>query len=92
MVNTPAADVERHHHPAEHQQAPGVQLVVGHGHAALGARAGQAHQVLRADVRGEDGRPDDHPAHVPAGQEVVARRVLAAAEIDHQVTPSRIPK
>ena len=69
-------DVERHEHPAQHQQAPGVQLVVGHGHAARCARAGQADQVLRADVRREDRRADDEPAEVAAGQEVVVGGVL----------------
>ena len=77
MVNTMRPGVERHEHPGQHQQAPGVQFVVGHRHAVLGARAGQPDHVLRADVRGEDRGPDDPPAEVAAGQEVVGGRVLA---------------
>ena len=42
--------VERHKHPGQHQQAPGVQLVVGEGDAVLGARTGEADDVLGADV------------------------------------------
>ena len=64
-------DVERHQHPAEHQQAPRVQLVVRERDAAGGAGAGQADEVLRADVGGEDRRADHEPAEVAAGQEVV---------------------
>ena len=74
------AGVERHEHPRQHQQAPGVQLVMRHRHAVLGARAGQADDVLRADVRGEDGRADDPPAEVAAGQEVVGGGVLGPAD------------
>ena len=67
----PRAHVERHHDPAEDEQAPGVELVVGHGHAVGRARPGQADEVLGPDVRGEDGGADDEPAEVPSGQEVV---------------------
>ena len=69
--------VEGHHHPAEDEQAPGVQLVVGHRDTARGARARQAHEVLGPDVRGEDGRPDDPPPQVSPGEEVVVGGVLA---------------
>ena len=57
-----------------------MQLVMGHRHAVLGARAGQAHDVLRADVRGEDRGADDPPAEIAAGQEVIGRGVLASAD------------
>ena len=73
-------DVERHQHPAEHQQAPGVQLVVRERDAAGGAGAGQADEVLRADVGGEDRRADHEPAEVAAGQEVVVGSVPAAPD------------
>ena len=53
-----------------------MQLVVGHRHAALGPRPGQADQVLRADVRGEDRGSHDQPPDMAAGQEVVRRGVL----------------
>ncbi len=69
------AQIERRHHPAEHQQAPRVQLVVREGDAAGRAGASQPDQVLRADVRREDGGANDHPAEVAAGEEVVVRRV-----------------
>src|SRR5512145_877135 len=36
--------------------------------------------MLRADVRREDGRPDDEPAKVPAREEVVGGRILTAAD------------
>ena len=65
------AHVEGHHHPAEHQQAPRVQLEVRQRHAARGARAGEADEVLGADVRREDRGADHHPAQMTAGEEVV---------------------
>src|ERR1022692_1451054 len=74
------AHVERHEDPAQHQQGPGVQLVVRHGDAAGGAGAGQPHDVLRADVGGEDGGADDPPAQVAAGEEVIGGGVLGAAD------------
>ena len=73
-------DVERHQHPAEHQQAPGVQLVVRERDAAGGAGAGQADEVLRADVGREDRRADHEPAEVAAGQEVVVGGVPSAPD------------
>ncbi len=68
--------VERHHHPPQHQEAPGVQLVVGHGHAVRRPRPGQPHEVLGADVRGEDRCADDEPPEVPPGQKVIGRGIL----------------
>ena len=41
--------------------------------------AGQADDVFGADVRGEDGGPDHHPAGVPPGQEVIVGVLLMAA-------------
>ncbi len=70
--------VEGHEDPPEHEQAPGVEFVMRHRHAARRARAGQADQVLGADVRGEDRSADDQPAQVAPGQEVVVGRVLHA--------------
>ena len=40
-------------------------------------KTGQPDKVLRADVGGENGGPDDEPAKVAARQEVIFRRVLA---------------
>ena len=80
IVKTLRAHVERHQHPAEHQQAPGVQLVVGQRDAAGRARAGQADEVLGADVRREDRRADDEPAQAATGEEVVLRGVLVVVE------------
>ncbi len=73
------AHVERHEHPGQHQQAPGVQFIMGHRHAVLGAGTGQADDVLGADVRGEDRGADDPPAEVAAGEEVVGGGVLVLA-------------
>src|SRR2546425_700014 len=53
------------------EQTQRVQLVVGEGHAARRARAGETDEVLGADVGGEDGRPDDEPAQVAAGEKVI---------------------
>ncbi len=75
----PRAHVERHHDPAQDEQAPGVQFIVGHGHAVGRARTGQADEVFGPDVRGEDGGPDDEPAEVAAGQEVLVGGVLLLA-------------
>ena len=75
------AHVERHEHPGEHEQTPGVQLVVRQRHAVLGARAGQADDVLGADVGGENRGADDPPAQIATGQEVVGGGVLVLAEI-----------
>ena len=55
-----------------------MQFVVGHGHAVGTAGAGQADQVLGADVRGEDRGADDEPAQVAPGQEVVVGRVFGS--------------
>ena len=57
-----------------------MQFVMRHGHAVLGARAGQADDVLRADVGGEDGRADDPPAQVAAGEEVIGGGVFGPAD------------
>ena len=73
------AHVERHHDPAEDEQAPGVELVMGHGHAVGRAGPGQADEVLGPDVRGENGGADDEPAEVASGQEVVRRGPLLLA-------------
>ena len=73
-------DVERHQHPAEHQQAPGVQLVVCERDTAGGAGTGEADEVLRADVGREDRRADDEPAEVAAGQEVVVGGIPSAPD------------
>ena len=70
------AHVERHEHPGQHEQAPGVELVVGHGHTVGRAGPGQADEVLGADVRGEDRGADDEPAEVAPGQEVIGRGPL----------------
>ena len=70
------AHVERHHDPAQDEQAPGVELVMGHGDAVGRARAGQADEVLRPDIRSEDRGADDQPAQVAAGQEVIGRGPL----------------
>src|ERR1035441_182758 len=43
------------------------------------ARPGQPDNVLRANVRGEDGCADYPPAEVAAGQEVVGSSVLGPA-------------
>lgn len=92
----------QHEDPAQDQQAPGVQFIVRHDHAAGGTRAGQAHHVFRSDVGGKNRCADDPPAQIAAGQEVIAGRVLcfadhpgshaqqdAEVEADHQ--PSRFP-
>src|SRR6266496_3096245 len=50
---------------------------MGQGHTTGGARAGEPYEVLRADVRSEDGRPDDEPAEIAAGEEVIVGGVLA---------------
>ncbi len=65
------AQVERREHPAEYQDQVGVQLPVREGHAGIRAGAGEADEMLGADVRGEDRRADQEPAGVAARQEVV---------------------
>ena len=50
------ARIERDEDPSQHEQAPGMQLVVGQRHAAGGARAREPHDVLRPDIGREDGR------------------------------------
>ena len=65
------AQVEGREHPAQHDAEVRVQLPVRERHARAGAGAGQADQVLGADVGREDRGADEEPAGVPAGQEVV---------------------
>ena len=48
-----------------------MQLEVRQRHAARGARAGEADEVLGADVRREDRGADHDPAQVTSRQEVV---------------------
>ena len=67
------AQIERREDPAEHQHQVRVQLPMREGHAGFGAGAGEADQVLRADVRREDGGTDQEPAGVAAREEVVGR-------------------
>ena len=74
------AHIEGHQHPGQHQQTPGVQLIVRHGHAIGGARTRQSHHVLRANVGGEDGRANDPPFQMAARQEVVIRRIRILAD------------
>lgn len=71
--------IERHHDPAEHEETPGVQLVMGHGDAVGRAGSGQPDQVFRPDVRGKNGSADDEPAQVAPRQEVVRRGPLFLA-------------
>src|SRR5262249_2571921 len=53
-----------------------MQLIVRHGDAVGRARAGQTHDVLRADVRGKDRSPDQKPRQMAAGEKVVLRGIL----------------
>ena len=64
-----------------------MQLIVRHGHAVGATRTGQANQMLRADVRGENRRAHKEPPQVPSGKEIVIRRVFALS--NH---PSRNPQ
>ncbi|MHC4185371.1 MAG: hypothetical protein ACYSR4_05500 [Planctomycetota bacterium] len=48
-----------------------------HSDAVGGAGAGQADQVLGADVGCKDGCADNEPAEVAAGKEVIIGRVFA---------------
>ena len=48
-----APGVEWNENPAQNEQAPGVQFVVGHGDAVLGTRPGKTDEVFGADIRGE---------------------------------------
>ena len=75
------AHVERHEHPRQHQQAPGVQLVVRERDTVGRAGSGEADDVLGADVRREDRGADHPPAEVAAGEEVVVGRLLLV--VDH---------
>ena len=72
----PGAVVEGDEYPSQHDQDPGVQLPVRHGHAVPGTVARQPNHVLGADVRGEQRCADDEPPDVPPGEEVVGRRLL----------------
>src|SRR3989475_2315846 len=55
-----------------------MQLVMRERDAARRAGARQTDDVLRTDVGREDGGPDQDPAEIAAGQEVVIRRVSVA--------------
>ena len=68
-----------------------MQFVVGQRDAAGGAGAGEADEMLRADVRGEDRGADHDPPEIAAGEEVVVRGV-AALPTAHHVRPASSPK
>ncbi len=53
---------------------------MGQGHAVGRPGAGQADDVLRADVRGEDRGADDPPAEIAPGEEIIGGRVLVLAD------------
>ncbi len=73
-----AREVERHEDPAQQEQDErGEDLELADRDAARGAGAGQPHQVLGADVGGEERGADHEPADVAAGQEVVGRGLLS---------------
>ena len=55
----------------EYQQTPGVQLIVCEGNTVGGAGTGKNHEVLGANIGSEDGRPDNKPPQVAAGEEVL---------------------
>jgi len=42
-----------------------------HGHARFGPCACQAHHMFRSDIGSKNGGPDNKPAHIPAGKEIV---------------------
>jgi len=77
-----AAQIKGRKQPGQQQQhQPGHNFKLRHRNAAAffhrgGGGARQAHQVLGADVRGENGSADDEPAHIAARQKEIA---LAAA-------------
>ena len=78
-----AGEVVRHEEPGQQEQADARGPFVGaHRQAGGGARAGQADEVLAADVGGEDRRPDGEPADVLAGEKVVARRPAVSREVE----------
>ena len=74
------AQVERHQHPAEHQQAPGVQLIVGQRDPAGRACSRESDEVLRPDVRSEDGGADHEPSEAATRKEVVLCSVLVVVQ------------
>ena len=53
---------------------------MGHGHAVFVARAGQPHDMLGTDVRGEDRGADHPPAQIAAGEKIVGGRIFAPAD------------
>src|ERR1039458_7490777 len=57
-----------------------MQFVMGHGHPVFRARPGKPHNVLRADIRGEDGCADHPPTEIAAREEVVSSGVLGPAD------------
>ena len=73
------AHVKRHKDPRQNQKAPGVQFVVGHGHAAGGTGTREADDVFRSDIRSENGSADDPPAEIAASEEIVSSRILCLA-------------
>src|ERR1039457_4467888 len=48
--------------------------------SVLRARAGQADNVLRTDVGGEDRRADDPPAEIASGEEIVGGGVFGPVD------------
>jgi len=77
------AVVEGHEYPGQHDHQPCVELPVGLGHAVIGAGAGEADDVLGADVRGKQRAADYEPAHMAAGEEVVFRCFLKSRGPPH---------
>ena len=57
-----------------------MEFVVRQCHAILRAGAGQADDVLRTDVRRENGGANHPPAKVTSGQEVICRSILASRD------------
>ena len=85
------AHVEGYEDPGQNQEAPGVQFVVGHGHAAGRAGTRKADDMFRSDIGSENGSADDPPTEIAPGEEIVGGGVLSLAndqdgevERDHQ--------
>ena len=53
---------------------------MGHGHAVFCPGTGQTDDMLGTDVRAENRSPDHPPTEISAGEKVVGRGVLGAAD------------
>src|SRR6266581_8548807 len=71
------AHVEGYEDPGQNQEAPGVQFVVGHGHAAGRAGTRKADDVFGSDIGSENGSADDPPTEIAPGEEIVGGGVLS---------------